>query len=53
MPQVNPAPWFMILFATWMLLLMILTKTIKHEPTNSTCLTKKHTHYPSPWAWPW
>nr|YP_007374577.1 ATP synthase F0 subunit 8 [Caecilia volcani]ACS37031.1 ATP synthase F0 subunit 8 [Caecilia volcani] len=53
MPQLNPAPWFMVLFVSWTILLMTLTKTIKYEPTNPICYTNKHTHPITPWAWPW
>nr|YP_009003487.1 ATP synthase F0 subunit 8 [Caecilia gracilis]AGZ18903.1 ATP synthase F0 subunit 8 [Caecilia gracilis] len=53
MPQMSPAPWFMVLIASWAILLMILMKTIKHEPTNPPSATKNYTHPSAPWTWPW
>nr|YP_007374642.1 ATP synthase F0 subunit 8 [Oscaecilia ochrocephala]ACS37135.1 ATP synthase F0 subunit 8 [Oscaecilia ochrocephala] len=53
MPQLNPAPWFMILFISWMGLLSMLMKTIKHQPTNLLCYADKYTQPTTPWTWPW
>nr|WNH20195.1 ATP synthase F0 subunit 8 [Brachysomophis henshawi] len=54
MPQLNPAPWFMILVFSWMVFLAIIpTKIMGHifnnDPNPQT--TKKPQL--SPWAWPW
>nr|QOJ44953.1 ATP synthase F0 subunit 8 [Allobates tinae] len=53
MPQLAPAPWFSILFSTWVALLLFATmKTSKftflNDPLN---LTFKNIN--TPWSWPW
>nr|YP_002907495.1 ATP synthase F0 subunit 8 [Xenomystus nigri]BAH58978.1 ATPase subunits 8 [Xenomystus nigri]BAJ54263.1 ATPase subunits 8 [Xenomystus nigri] len=54
MPQLNPAPWLLILLFSWfVLLVMIPPKIMSHhltdEPTHQT--TKKHDS--TNWTWPW
>nr|WNH37196.1 ATP synthase F0 subunit 8 [Urophycis regia] len=54
MPQLNPAPWFMILVFSWMIFLVIIPpKILKHifpnEPSPQNA-TKTQT---TPWDWPW
>nr|YP_003734654.1 ATP synthase F0 subunit 8 [Pellona flavipinnis]BAJ09830.1 ATPase subunits 8 [Pellona flavipinnis] len=53
MPQLNPAPWFLILIFSWFVFLTILPPKIlahkfSNEPTTSTEKSK-----PEPWNWPW
>nr|YP_009116606.1 ATPase subunit 8 [Polynemus paradiseus]BAQ20933.1 ATPase subunit 8 [Polynemus paradiseus] len=54
MPQLNPAPWFYILVASWLILTaMVLPKILNYvfpnEPnTQDTIKTKKDS-----WLWPW
>nr|YP_001648509.1 ATP synthase F0 subunit 8 [Pteragogus flagellifer]ABN10225.1 ATPase subunit 8 [Pteragogus flagellifer] len=54
MPQLNPAPWFMILIFSWFIFLTvippkIMSTTFPNEPSiQSTKLPKTE-----PWFWPW
>nr|NP_937925.1 ATP synthase F0 subunit 8 [Hiodon alosoides]YP_004221893.1 ATP synthase F0 subunit 8 [Hiodon tergisus]BAC24001.1 ATPase subunits 8 [Hiodon alosoides]BAJ54211.1 ATPase subunits 8 [Hiodon tergisus] len=54
MPQLNPAPWFLILLFSWLVFLTIIpTKIMGHSFTNEpTTRTAKETHLTS-WTWPW
>nr|WNH22379.1 ATP synthase F0 subunit 8 [Enchelyopus cimbrius] len=54
MPQLNPAPWFMILMFTWVIFLTIIpSKVMEHtfpnEPSPQSTAAPKTT----PWNWPW
>nr|YP_001994409.1 ATP synthase F0 subunit 8 [Bathyprion danae]BAG49349.1 ATPase subunits 8 [Bathyprion danae] len=54
MPQLNPAPWCIILVFSWMVFLIVippkvLSHTYINEPT--TLSTKKPK--PKSWNWPW
>nr|QFZ99231.1 ATP synthase F0 subunit 8 [Eleginus gracilis] len=54
MPQLNPAPWFMIFMFTWAIFLTILppkvtAHTFPNEPSPQSMTTPKT----SPWNWPW
>nr|ABA39019.1 ATP synthase F0 subunit 8 [Leucopternis lacernulatus] len=54
MPQLNPAPWFLIMALSWLTLALIIQpKLLPFIPTN-TQPTKPTTttHIPS-WNWPW
>nr|BBG74387.1 ATPase subunits 8 [Astronesthes lucifer] len=53
MPQLNPAPWFLILVFSWLIFLTvippkILAHTFPNEPTAFSEKTKLE-----PWNWPW
>ncbi|CAI5799481.1 Hypothetical predicted protein, partial (mitochondrion) [Podarcis lilfordi] len=52
MPQLNPAPWFMMFVLVWTTLIMFFTKIINTSPRLSTQQYKKQSnnHY---WTWPW
>nr|QDU24636.1 ATP synthase F0 subunit 8 [Raddaella batesii] len=54
MPQLNPAPWFAILFFAWTIFLIILPpKILAHNSPNSLelqSLTNTQTKF---WNWPW
>nr|YP_009003617.1 ATP synthase F0 subunit 8 [Schistometopum gregorii]AGZ19111.1 ATP synthase F0 subunit 8 [Schistometopum gregorii] len=53
MPQLNPNPWLFIMISSWIIILMILlTKIIKHKPMSPTSLMIMHKHF-IPWNWPW
>nr|BCO16468.1 ATPase subunit 8 [Sphaerodactylus elegans] len=53
MPQLNPAPWFLIMCAAWMILTVIMMPKLINlhhmaGPTETHCpKTKPH------WTWPW
>nr|YP_010944702.1 ATP synthase F0 subunit 8 [Fowleria isostigma]WMC20786.1 ATP synthase F0 subunit 8 [Fowleria isostigma] len=54
MPQLNPAPWFMILVFSWLVFLTvippkILAHTFPNEPTSQAVQKPKT----DPWNWPW
>nr|QXX99774.1 ATP synthase F0 subunit 8 [Osteolaemus tetraspis osborni] len=51
MPQLNPEPWLMVLFITWLVLIVILQPKIAslkfmNSPTYPNQKTTK------PWPWP-
>nr|AGN71041.1 ATP synthase F0 subunit 8 [Megophrys carinense] len=53
MPQLNPAPWFMILITSWLIFLTLLTPKIKsfkffENPTSPPLQIQNH-HWP--WLW--
>nr|YP_002427681.1 ATP synthase F0 subunit 8 [Eremias brenchleyi]ABO64377.1 ATPase subunit 8 [Eremias brenchleyi] len=52
MPQLNPAPWFMVLLLIWATFIIMLTKVLKTRPNLTP--TQCH-HQPSTnlWIWPW
>nr|QOD97604.1 ATP synthase F0 subunit 8 [Ciconia maguari] len=54
MPQLNPNPWFYIMLATWLTLLLaiqpkLLSFTTTNQPSNKLPTATKTT----PWTWPW
>nr|YP_002970851.1 ATP synthase F0 subunit 8 [Basiliscus vittatus]BAH70386.1 ATPase subunit8 [Basiliscus vittatus] len=54
MPQLNPAPWFLISLMTWITLMLFLNKTLYSKHLNQpaqTSLENKTTT--PPWTWPW
>nr|WNH22366.1 ATP synthase F0 subunit 8 [Callionymus bairdi] len=55
MPQLNPAPWFLILVFSWLVFLAFIpTKIMSHNFPNK--LTPFETKKASPktsWTWPW
>nr|ARF05696.1 ATP synthase F0 subunit 8 [Hoplosternum littorale]ARF05709.1 ATP synthase F0 subunit 8 [Hoplosternum littorale] len=54
MPQLNPAPWFMILLFSWLTLLTIVThKTLKYTFTNEVHPINAEALKTEPWEWPW
>ncbi|NP_008768.1 ATP synthase F0 subunit 8 (mitochondrion) [Chelonia mydas] len=53
MPQLNPAPWFMILSSTWLIYTIILQpKILSHLPTNNPT-NKNNKINTNSWTWPW
>nr|YP_010234415.1 ATP synthase F0 subunit 8 [Mesalina olivieri]QTA72568.1 ATP synthase F0 subunit 8 [Mesalina olivieri] len=52
MPQLNPAPWFLIFMLIWLMLFILLTKVLK-TPTNSSPLQPTHKPNNYFWTWPW
>nr|BAW88929.1 ATPase subunit 8 [Danionella dracula] len=54
MPQLNPAPWFMILVFSWFVFLTIIpTKVLGHVQPNEPTLPDVKQHHSSSWTWPW
>nr|AFY11323.1 ATPase subunit 8 [Centromochlus existimatus]AFY11325.1 ATPase subunit 8 [Centromochlus existimatus] len=54
MPQLNPAPWFIILVFSWLIFFMVVPqKVLNHSFTNEiTTLSTKNLKY-NIWDWPW
>nr|WNH20780.1 ATP synthase F0 subunit 8 [Archosargus rhomboidalis] len=54
MPQLNPAPWFMILVFSWVIFLTILPlKVMAHTFPNEPTLQSTNMPKTEPWTWPW
>nr|BBD71083.1 ATPase subunit 8 [Glaucosoma buergeri] len=54
MPQLNPAPWFMILAFSWFVLLALMPlKVTKHIEPNQPSQKSAETPKTEPWNWPW
>nr|BAK42346.1 ATPase subunit 8 [Chaca bankanensis] len=54
MPQLNPAPWLMILMFSWLILLTIVpNKVLSHTFTNEVLTTDMEALKPATWNWPW
>nr|NP_795850.1 ATP synthase F0 subunit 8 [Opisthoproctus soleatus]BAC58255.1 ATPase subunits 8 [Opisthoproctus soleatus] len=54
MPQLNPAPWFIILVFSWLVFLVVLPpKVLSHTPTNQPDALNTQKPKPEPWDWPW
>nr|YP_980195.1 ATP synthase F0 subunit 8 [Lepidophyma flavimaculatum]BAF43983.1 ATPase subunit 8 [Lepidophyma flavimaculatum] len=54
MPQLNPAPWFLILLMTWLSLqLMSTMKTLSVPTQNSLDTSTSSLEESHPWPWPW
>nr|YP_010567833.1 ATP synthase F0 subunit 8 [Noturus leptacanthus]UZC55474.1 ATP synthase subunit 8 [Noturus leptacanthus]UZC55487.1 ATP synthase subunit 8 [Noturus leptacanthus]UZC55500.1 ATP synthase subunit 8 [Noturus leptacanthus] len=54
MPQLNPAPWFMILVYSWLILLMMIpNKVLNHTFTNDIATLGAEKLKSSTWTWPW
>nr|YP_007316809.1 ATP synthase F0 subunit 8 [Pelodytes cf. punctatus II-2011]AEC33166.1 ATP synthase F0 subunit 8 [Pelodytes cf. punctatus II-2011]AGN71397.1 ATP synthase F0 subunit 8 [Pelodytes ibericus] len=54
MPQLNPAPWFVILLFSWMVFLIIMApKIYNHKFPNEPSLTTSKKPETSHWIWPW
>nr|YP_009255537.1 ATP synthase F0 subunit 8 [Cynoglossus joyneri]AND82389.1 ATP synthase subunit 8 [Cynoglossus joyneri]ARK36814.1 ATP synthase subunit 8 [Cynoglossus joyneri] len=53
MPQLNPAPWFLIWVSSWLIFLFTIPAVVMmFKRTNP--LIKSQTLNPSdPWHWPW
>nr|ABA39003.1 ATP synthase F0 subunit 8 [Cryptoleucopteryx plumbea]ADA58083.1 ATP synthase F0 subunit 8 [Cryptoleucopteryx plumbea] len=54
MPQLNPAPWFLIMTLSWLTLTLIIQpKLLSFIPTTTPSIKPTTTtHIPS-WNWPW
>nr|YP_009178220.1 ATP synthase F0 subunit 8 [Ecsenius bicolor]AJW75524.1 ATP synthase F0 subunit 8 [Ecsenius bicolor] len=54
MPQLNPAPWFMILVVTWAVFLTIIPpKVLAHSFPNDPSPVAAEKPKTKSWNWPW
>nr|YP_009258897.1 ATP synthase F0 subunit 8 [Lophonectes gallus]AID59854.1 ATP synthase F0 subunit 8 [Lophonectes gallus] len=54
MPQLNPAPWFMILLFSWLIFLTIVpNKVLEHNTPNEPVAQDPHAAQKTTWTWPW
>nr|QJQ26907.1 ATP synthase F0 subunit 8 [Muraenolepis orangiensis] len=54
MPQLNPAPWFMIFAFSWLVLLTILPPKIMMSTSPNELAHQSSTIPPTTsWNWPW
>nr|BBD52732.1 ATPase subunit 8 [Callopistes maculatus] len=52
MPQLNPAPWFMVFLTTWFALLLYSTKTTKLQEPNTPMMPESPAKKEATWQWP-
>nr|YP_009473016.1 ATP synthase F0 subunit 8 [Hyloxalus subpunctatus]ASV64502.1 ATP synthase F0 subunit 8 [Hyloxalus subpunctatus] len=53
MPQLDPSPWFFILFSSWLIFMLFLPMKVAsysflNDPSNKT-----YKDLNKPWFWPW
>nr|AOS51590.1 ATP synthase F0 subunit 8 [Alticus simplicirrus] len=54
MPQLNPAPWFMILALSWLVFLIIIPpKVLAHTFPNEPSPSAAEKSETKSWNWPW
>nr|YP_010892974.1 ATP synthase F0 subunit 8 [Trachipterus ishikawae]WJQ22809.1 ATP synthase F0 subunit 8 [Trachipterus ishikawae] len=54
MPQLNPAPWFLIFVFSWIVFLFILPqKILSHSFPNEPLVKNSKDIKTNPWNWPW
>nr|YP_009503704.1 ATP synthase F0 subunit 8 [Milvus migrans]AWX90856.1 ATP synthase subunit 8 [Milvus migrans]BAE78435.1 F0-ATP synthase subunit 8 [Milvus lineatus] len=54
MPQLNPAPWFLIMLSTWLVFTLVMQpKLLPFTPTNNPSNKTATTTHTSSWNWPW
>nr|WHU29523.1 ATP synthase F0 subunit 8 [Elassoma zonatum] len=54
MPQLNPAPWLMILIFSWFVFLTLIPpKVLAHTYPNEPFPRDTKTFETKPWNWPW
>nr|AIC78702.1 ATPase8 [Profundulus hildebrandi]AIC78703.1 ATPase8 [Profundulus hildebrandi]AIC78704.1 ATPase8 [Profundulus hildebrandi] len=54
MPQLNPAPWFLILVFSWFIFLTVIpSKVLAHNFPNDPALHTKQKPQTESWNWPW
>nr|YP_097210.1 ATP synthase F0 subunit 8 [Gyrinophilus porphyriticus]AAU20660.1 ATP synthase F0 subunit 8 [Gyrinophilus porphyriticus] len=53
MPQLNPDPWFFILFMSWFVYLIILMPKTNNLKTSNEPTMQQNQNKPEPLIWPW
>nr|YP_448898.1 ATP synthase F0 subunit 8 [Malacochersus tornieri]AAY62515.1 ATP synthase F0 subunit 8 [Malacochersus tornieri] len=54
MPQLNPDPWFLTLFSTWLTYIILQPKILSYLRTNTPNKNNKNKIINTkPWTWPW
>nr|WNH37234.1 ATP synthase F0 subunit 8 [Synchiropus goodenbeani] len=54
MPQLDPAPWFLIMVFTWTIFLGFMPfKIMSHSFPNKPLPNAKEVSTKNPWTWPW
>nr|YP_009048839.1 ATP synthase F0 subunit 8 [Plestiodon elegans]AID52465.1 ATP synthase F0 subunit 8 [Plestiodon elegans] len=54
MPQLNPAPWLLILLLSWTVVLLIFkTKILSSASYSTPSAPDLSTRHTTPWNWPW
>nr|YP_398802.1 ATP synthase F0 subunit 8 [Nisaetus alboniger]BAE46862.1 ATP synthase subunit 8 [Nisaetus alboniger] len=54
MPQLNPAPWLLIMLSSWLIFTLIIQpKLLPFTSTNAPSNKPTAAITPSPWNWPW
>nr|YP_002791189.1 ATP synthase F0 subunit 8 [Blanus cinereus]ABZ79344.1 ATP synthase F0 subunit 8 [Blanus cinereus] len=53
MPQLNPAPWFILLLLVWTTLLVYVTKTTNIMVSLTPALPHAAASRGTFWPWPW
>nr|YP_003667951.1 ATP synthase F0 subunit 8 [Hydrosaurus amboinensis]BAJ08129.1 ATPase subunit 8 [Hydrosaurus amboinensis] len=52
MPQLNPAPWLLMMTMTWLAMFTLMTK-ITNNATNILPTPKNNKMNQPQWTWPW
>nr|AGN71502.1 ATP synthase F0 subunit 8 [Rhinoderma darwinii] len=53
MPQLDPSPWFLIFFVSWLIFLIFMpAKTSKYYYLNDPS-SKTYSGLNKSWSWPW
>nr|YP_010957528.1 ATP synthase F0 subunit 8 [Bothus robinsi]WMY90855.1 ATP synthase F0 subunit 8 [Bothus robinsi] len=54
MPQLNPAPWFLILLFSWLVFLTVIpSKVLSHTTPNEPVAQDAQLLQKTTWSWPW
>nr|WNH22392.1 ATP synthase F0 subunit 8 [Harengula humeralis] len=54
MPQLNPAPWFLIFVFSWLVFLTVIPpKVLAHTFNNQPAAGGPEKVNPDSWNWPW
>nr|BAP58890.1 ATPase subunit 8 [Arnoglossus polyspilus] len=54
MPQLNPAPWFLILLFSWLIFLTVVpNKVLEYSTPNEPVAQDTHESQKTTWTWPW
>nr|AYW04009.1 ATP synthase F0 subunit 8 [Anomaloglossus baeobatrachus] len=53
MPQLDPSPWFFVLFSSWAIFLIFSTLKISKFTFLNDPSTSSRKDVNKPWTWPW